>query len=227
MSLKNFFESRTTTFAARSAKPPSVRFILRRERDRTRFVLFYCVLGFFLVFGQSAFAQQEVTDVCATSVAEMKASASDKLRTIATQMESRTGFTNKTGSSHVKFKSPEGPKGRIFVSFYSTATTDGAFEFEEGALTICDKKGNVSISSAPAGNWDVSFTSECFKIGGFLAGFQPDRSTFCKGEMPAAVRVAMEEKHTKDRAIAGNGTQSAPVSGALSGSGVAANGVIR
>lgn len=220
MSLKNFFESRSA-----SIKPPSVRFILRRERDRTRFVLFYCLLGFFLIFGQSAFASG-ASDVCAASIAEMKASTSDKLRGIADQMESKVGFTNKSDSSHIKFKSPDGPKGRILVSFYSTASSDGSFEFEEGVLTVCDKNGNLSISSAPTGKLDVSFTSDCFKIGGFLANLQPARSTFCTGDMPVAVRVAMNAKANADRALAGNSTEATPLSNSIN-SGAAAKGVVR
>lgn len=221
MSLKNFFESRSA-----SIKPPEVRFILRRERDRTRLVLFYCLLGFFLIFGQSALASG-TSDVCATSIAELKASTSEKLRGIALQMESKVGFTNKSDSSHIKFKSPDGPKGRILVSFYSTSSSDGSFEFEEGALTMCDKNGNLSISSAPTGKLDVSFTSDCFKIGGFLANLQPARSTFCTGDMPTTVRLAMTAKANADRALAGNSTEAAPLSNTLNGSGVAAKGVVR
>ncbi len=226
MNLKNFFESRATTFTAQPTKPTQLRFILRRERDRTRFILFYCAIGFFLIFGQSAFAQ-ESTDVCVTSFAEMKLSPSDKLRTIANQMDSTAGFTNNSKSSHIKFKSPDGPKGRILVSFYSTASSDGSLEFEEGALTVCDRDGNISISAAPTGKLDVSFTPDCFKIGGLVASLQPARFTFCAGDMPVQVKLAMEAKQAKDRGLAGNGTQSLPTSDSLPGSGAAAKGVIR
>lgn len=221
MNLKKFFESRST-----SIKPSPVRFIWRRERDRTRLILFYCFVGFFFIFGQSAFASKNAK-VCATTIAEMKASKSDKLREIVTQMESETGFTNITDSSHIKFRGPDGPEGRILVSFYSTHSTDGSFEFEEGALTVCDKNGNLSISSAPTGKLDVTFTSDCFKIGGFLASLQPARSTFCTGDMPVAVREAMNARATSDRALAGTSPDAAPLSNSMIGSGVAAKGVRR
>lgn len=201
MKSQNRFENRSS-----STKGNQVRFILRRERDRTRFILFYCVFGFLLIFGQSVRA----AEVCAASFTEMKTSPSEKLRGIGMQMQSKLGFTNQSNSSHIKFKNPEGPNGRVIVTFYSTQS-DGEFEFKEGALTVCDDDGTISINSAPTGKLKVIFTTDCFKIDSLLANLQPTRSTFCLGNIPSVVQQAMDVKMSKERALAANSSDSAPI----------------
>ncbi len=209
--LKNFFENR-----ASSTKDLPQRLVLRRENDRTRFILFYCVAGFILIFGQSAWS----AEICAKTISEMKTLPSDALKKIAAQFETKNGFTNKTNRSHIKFKSPDGPAGRILVSFYSTSDSDGTLEFEEGALTICDDDGAVSINSIPSGRRDVAFTDDCFRIKGALASLVADRTTFCSGEMPVSVRAVLNLKISTDRAVAAGAPTSTTNSGTQAAAGV-------
>ena len=223
MSLKNFFDSRTTTHRPRSEKPPSVRFILRRERDRTRFILFYCITGLILIFGQTAFSEE----ICATSFAEMKTMPSVTIPKIAAQLEKSKGFTNKTNRSHIKFNNPDGTNGRMIVSYYSTHDKDGSFEFVEGTLKVCEDDGKITIDSLPTGRRDLYFfeANNCFKVSGGLATLASnDQKTFCLGDMPSTVQLAMEAKAKNDRALAGNSAVSNNAGDVLSGSDSAANG---
>lgn len=219
MSPKNFVDSHST-----SGKPPPDRVILRRERDRTRLILVYCITGFILVFGQTAIS----AEICATSIAEMKTVPSESLRKIAEQMENSKGFTNKVNRSHIKFNSPDGPNGRMLVSFFSTHDKDGSFEFIEGALTVCDEDGKITINSLPTGKRELSFADSCFRVSGGLAIFvSNDRTTFCTGDMPTSVQLAMEEKARNDRALSGNSEVANTVSDVLNRTGAAPTRVVR
>lgn len=165
----------------------------------------------------------------------MKTMPSTILPKIAAQLEKSKGFTNKTNRSHIKFNNPDGPNGRMVVSYYSTHDKDGSFEFVEGTLKVCEDDGKITIDSIPTGRRDLYFSEadSCFKVSGGLAILASnDQKTFCMGDMPSTVQLAMEAKARNDRALAGNATVSNSDADVLSGSGEAARrtsrkGVVR
>lgn len=115
----------------------------------------------------------------------------------------------------------------MIVSYYSTYDKDGSFEYAEGALKICEEDGKITIDSLPTGRRDLTFTEaySCFKVTGGLAILATnDQKTFCLGDMPSSVQLAMEAKARSDRTLAGNSTVSNTPADDLSGSGAAGRG---
>lgn len=187
------------------------RISLRRESDRTGWLIFYCLVGVIILFTKSALANEET---CASSMKEMKESKSAGIRSLAEKIEAagKNGFNNKTRTSHVQFKSPEGPAGKMVFEFHSTTNTDdpenpGKYELADGSAKICDSgDDSLKLVSPAFGALTLSFPEGCFRL--HILFTSSARTTFCEGAMPSHISSAREKAGGRGVAIRGLGGSS-------------------
>ena len=159
---------------------------LRRTSDRLRVVIAYCVAGLIISFAQIAFSAEAI---CVDNYADAAKSASTALKNAITTIKGQN-LTNKSNGTHLKFSGSD----RIVVKMYSTkGFGDRDLDFAEDVITICDKDGELTItsvlSSAPAG---IAFNDKCFNLTGFVASMAGPRAVFCPGKVPEKVQAALE-----------------------------------
>jgi hypothetical protein len=180
---------------------------MRRKSDRTRWLKFSYLLGLAVFISQIAFAKAAGDDeVCASTLNDLKNSNSSAIKSLAEKIASTPsgGLTNKTRTSHINFKSPEGPDGRLVFEFHSTTKTDspdnpGDYELIDGSAKFCqDKRGNLKLLVPNFGSVTISRPDGCFRLHIFLAS--SERTTFCDGPMPSHIVSARER--AGDRGVA-------------------------
>lgn len=186
------------------------RLSMRRKSDRTRWLLFYYLVGLVVFISQVAFANAAGEDeICASTLNELKNSDSNAIKSLAEKIAAALsgGFTNKTRTSHINFKSPEGPDGRLVFEFHSTTKTDnpdnpGDYELIDGSAKICqDKRGTLKLVAPNFGAVTLSRPDGCFRLHIFLAS--SERTTFCDGPMPSHIMAARERAGGRGVAVRG------------------------
>ena len=172
---------------------------MRRETDRRRMLIFYCMLGLLMSFGRSAFGAQPV---CADNYDDVVKLGGPQMKAALEAFKGQR-YTNKSNGTHLRFSD----SGRIIVKTFTTNDNDpNVFESQEGVITICEKNGRLEISSVmssfPAGialDKDAK-GKDCFRLTGFAA-LGGNRTVFCEGEMPPHIQAAYE-RHQSQRTIA-------------------------
>lgn len=187
------------------------RISLRRESDRTRWLLFYCVVGLLTLLTRAAWANEEI---CVSTLKEMHESKSDGIKKLAEKITAagKGGFNNQTRTSHIVFKSPDGPEGRMVFEFHSTTKTDdpndpGEYELADGSAKVCDNgRGALKLVAPAFGSVNLSLPDGCFRLH-ILFGTS-SRTTFCEGAMPSHIASAREKSGGRGVAVRGLGSSS-------------------
>ncbi len=189
----------------------NARISLRRESDRTRWLIAYCLTGIVFLFTQAAVADDEI---CATTLKEMQDSKSAGIKSLAEKIAAagKGGFNNQTRTSHIVFKSPDGPEGRMVFEFHSTTKTDdpndpGDYELADGSAKICDNgRGALKLVAPTFGAVNLSMPDGCFRL--HIMFGSSARTTFCEGSMPSHIASAREKAGGRGVAVRGLGSSS-------------------
>lgn len=183
---------------------------MRRETDRRRMLIFYCMIGLLMSFGRSAFAADAV---CADNYDDVAKFGGPQMKAALEAFKGQR-YTNKSNGTHLRFSD----SGRIIVKTFTTSDNDpNVFESQEGVIKICEKNGRLEISSVmssfPAGiALDKNESGkDCFRLTG-LAALGGNRTVFCEGEMPPSVQAAYE-RHMSQRTVAAQRSSSSNAAG--------------